>query len=126
MAVSEPTKAASLLRSLNRVGPAKPVGYLPLNTVKDLVNVEVVMANAAARGLAAAQFGPENCCIRSGALYVYDRQALRRLLRNHADLLAAANMPLDPDHFIARIAAVWLEPSHPVHSIIAQAFGDAI
>ena len=105
MAASKPTEAASLFRSLNQVGPAKPVGYLPLNTIKNLVKVEVdqVIASAASRGLASAQFGPEECCIKSGALYIYDRQALTRLLRNHADLLAAAKMPIDPDHFVARI-----------------------
>lgn len=124
----KPTEATSLLRSLGRVGPAKPVGYLPLYTIRNVAKVEVneVIASAAARGLASAQFGPEECCIKSGALYVYDREALTRLLRDHTDLLAAAETPLDPDHFVTRIAAVWVEPDHPLYPIIAQAFGDAI
>jgi hypothetical protein len=31
----------ALLRSLQQVGPAKPVGYLPLSTVSDVLGLEV-------------------------------------------------------------------------------------
>jgi hypothetical protein len=108
------------------VGPTKPVGYLPLYTVEQFVQLtpEAVAAAAIARGLAVAQFGPAACCIKSGALYVYDRKALADLLQESADAVAAAGLPSDPDRFVAHIAAVWFDMAHPAYSLIARAFGE--
>jgi hypothetical protein len=117
----------ALLRSLMEVGPSKPVGYLPLYTIEDFVlqTPEAVAAAATARGLTTAQFGSAACCIKSGALYVYDREALASLLRERADALFAAGLPLDPDRFVAHIATVWFEKDHPAYPIIARVFGDS-
>jgi hypothetical protein len=124
----EPTEdeRRTLLRSLTEVSPSKPVGYLPLDTIKNFVRLtpEAVAAAAAANGLATAQFSPMDCCIKSGALYVYHREALATLLRARADAVSAAGLPLDPDRFVAHIAVVWFEKDHPAHPIIAAVFGD--
>jgi hypothetical protein len=115
-----------LLRSLTEVGPSKPVGYLPLYTIEEFVQLtpEAVAAAATARGLTTAQFGPAACCIKSGALYVYDREALASLLQERADAIFAAGLPLDPDRFVAHIATVWFEKDHPSYPIIVTVFGD--
>src|SRR5262245_61627149 len=117
----------TLLRSLTDVGTSKPVGYLPLHTIKDFVRLspEAVAGAATARGLATAQFGPDTCCIKSGALYVYHRDALAKLLGARADVISAAGLPLDPDRFVAHVATVWFAADHPVRPIIAAAFGDS-
>jgi hypothetical protein len=123
--LSEEERSA-LLRSLTEVDPSKPVGYLPLYTIEEFVRTtpEALAAAAAARGLATAQFTPADCCIKSGALYVYHREALANLLRANAEAACAAGLPLAPDDFIARIAAVWFEKNHPAYPVIAAAFGD--
>jgi hypothetical protein len=125
---SEPSddERRTLLRSLTEVGPSKPVGYLPLHTIRGFLKrtPEAVAAVAAARGLATAQFGPKACCIKSGALYVYHSEALANLLQTRAGAISAAGLPLDPDRFVAHIAAIWYEESHPAHPIIASLFGD--
>jgi len=117
-----------LLRSLTEVGPSKPVGYLPLYTLRDFAHVapESVAADAIALGLATTQLGPEECCITSGALYVYHREALARLLQTQAGALVAMGLPVDPDRFVTHIAAVWFEPDHPAYPILAAAFGDSV
>jgi hypothetical protein len=117
----------TLLRSLTEVGPSKPVGYLPLHTIREFVQLspEAVAAAATARGLSAAQFGPDTCCIKSGALYVYDRDALTKLLLARADAITAAGLPLDPDRFVAHVASVWFAADHPARPIIASAFRDS-
>ena len=117
----------ALLRSRTEVGPTKPVGYLPLYTIEEFVQLtpEAVAAAATARDLATAQFGPAACCIKSGALYVYDRKALASLLEESADAIIAAGVPSDPDHFVAHIATVWFDKDHPAHPIIARAFGES-
>lgn len=116
-----------LLRSLSEVGPSKPVGYLPLYTIKDFVQLspETVAAAATARGLTTVQFSPQECCIKSGALYVYHREALASLLETQAAAINAAGLPLDPDRFVAHIAAVWFEADHPAHAVIKTAFADS-
>jgi hypothetical protein len=117
----------SLLRSLTEVGPAKPIGYLPLQAIEKFLRLppEALAAAAIAQGLSTAQFAPPPVsCIKSGALYVYHREALANLLQANADALSAAALSLDPDDFVVRIATLWFEESHPAHKIIAKAFGD--
>jgi hypothetical protein len=119
------TDRRRLLLELMRVGPSKPVAYLPLYTLKGLLlrDPEDVEREAVASGLAAAQFGPDRCCIKSGALYVYHREALAELLQVSADVLAANGLPTDADYFIALIASIWFEQDHPVYPIVVAAFG---
>jgi hypothetical protein len=112
-------------RSLTDVGPDKPVGYLPLYTFKAMGETgKRLREDAASRGLAVASFGPDECCVKSGAIYVYDREALSRELNRHTEALSAAGMPSDPDRFIAEIAAHWLDEAHPLMPLIASAFGE--
>jgi len=120
------TERQTWLRGLLEVGPTKPVAYLPLYTIEEFVQMtpEAIVAAATARGLATAQFGPTTCCIKSGALYVYDREALAGLLQESADTIASAGLPSDPDRFVARIAAVWFDMAHPAYPLIARAFGE--
>ena len=115
------------LRDLSRVGPNKPIGYLPLYTIRDFaqLTLESVAAAAAARGLVTARFGPEACCIKSGALYVYNPSALAKILQTHAETLQASGLPIDPNHFISHIAKTWFQPDHPAYGIIAEAFGSS-
>jgi hypothetical protein len=107
----------TLLRSLTEVGPSKPVGYLPLYTIKNFAQLtpESVAASATARGLATARFGPKVCSIKSGALYIYHREALSNLSQARADAIIASGLPLDPDRFVARIAAIWFAEDHPAY-----------
>src|SRR5215475_15344561 len=95
----------SILSSLTQVGPTKPVGYLPLYTIRDVLQMDpyALVQDARVNGLSATMFGPDQCCIKSGALYVFDRQSLERLLRSSKLIVSASRWPLDPDQFVARI-----------------------
>ncbi|SEI14033.1 hypothetical protein SAMN05216228_102789 [Rhizobium tibeticum] len=117
---------SAILRSLTLVGPSKPVGYLPINTIKRFLDTtpKALAAAAARRGLASAHFTTRNTGIQSGALYVYDCDALERLLDEQAEAVAAAGLPLNADMFVAHIAAVFYDTGHPAHRIIAAAFGE--
>lgn len=119
------TERDRLLLSLSQVGPSKAIGYLPLYTIRDFVQLspDSIAASASARGLETRQFKPEACCIKSGALYVYDRKALDQILKAHAEVLEANELPILPDLFVAHIAAVWFDPNHPACAVIARAFG---
>jgi hypothetical protein len=78
---------------------------------------------AKANGCSAALFGPDQCCIKSGGLYIFDRQSLETLLQSSNSILLANRWPLDPDQFVARIAREWVDQAHSVASVIRRAFG---
>jgi hypothetical protein len=117
---------SSILSSLTQVGPAKPIGYLPLYTIRDILQMEprALARDAQARGLSAALLGPDRCCIKSGALYLFDRKSLEQLLQSSRQILSASRWPPDPEQFVARIAREWLDQAHPVTPVIRRAFGE--
>lgn len=117
---------SAILSSLIQVGPSKPIGYLPLYTIRDVLQMDpdTLCRDAEAKGLSAALFGPDQCCIKSGALYIFDRQSLEHLMQSSRPILSASLWPLDPDQFVARIAREWIDPAHPVASVIKRVFGE--
>jgi hypothetical protein len=117
-----------VLECLTLVGSGKAVGYLPLRTVKHVLGLEVeeVISDATDRGLKAISIGPRHCCIKSGALYVFDPDALEELLRSASDILNSVGSPTDPEMFVRFIARNWFEPDHPIMPIIRAAFADGV
>ena len=115
-----------ILSSLTQVGPAKPIGYLPLYTIRDVLQMDpyALAQDAKARGLSSTLFGPNQCCIKSGALYVFDKHSLESLMRSSTAILVATGWPLDPDQFVARIAREWIDHAHSIAPVIKRAFGD--
>lgn len=115
-----------ILRNLTGVGPAKPIGYLPLYTIGDVLGADParLAAQARTRGLSAIVLAADHCCIKSGALYVYDRAALRRLLRDSASHVQRSGLSGQPDRFIKQIALRWFKPDDPIFPVIRAAFGE--
>jgi hypothetical protein len=118
---------SSVLESLTLVGSGKAVGYLPLRTVKYVLGLKIqdVTADAVARGLRAIRIGPRHSCIKSGALYVFDPNALEQILRGSSEILRGADAPTDPEMFVRFIARDWFAPDHPIMPIIRDAFADS-
>jgi hypothetical protein len=123
MADDHDAESSAILASLAEVGPAKPIGYF-----RDVLKIDprALTRDGEAKGLSAALFGPDQCCIKSGALYLFDRQSLAHLIQSSRPILSASRWPLDPDQFVARIAREWIEPAHPVTPVIKRAFGEEI
>ena len=123
-----PENLVYVLESLSLVGPSKAVGYLPIRTVTHVLGLKVegVIADAEARGLEAITFGPRHCCIKSGALYVFDQEALERILRGSSATLQEVGAPLDPQKFVRFIARNWFASDSPIMPIIRTAFADDV
>jgi hypothetical protein len=79
---------------------------------------------AKASGRSVMLLGPDQCCIKSGALYVFDRQSLEGLLRSFSSILSVNDWPIDPGQFVERIAREWIDQAHPVTPVINRAFGN--
>ncbi len=90
MAVANEQTRRLVFGSLAAVGNAKPVGYLPLATLEKHLAMDVteVADSFAKRGLKTRIFLANECCINSGALYVYDSSALQSVLNAASDVLA--------------------------------------
>ena len=116
---------ALALRSLKRVGPTKAIGYLPLYTIVEFLQVtpETLVAEAEARGLKTLKLSAQQCCIDSGALYVYDHDELASILHIAQEILLEHELPGDPRCFVQHIAAHWFQCDHPLYVVIAKAFG---
>jgi hypothetical protein len=113
--------------SLWKVGPKKPLGYLPLSTIKGYCGESLsrVMLVLVGRGLDVRVFDPATCAVGSGALYVSDREALQRLLDEHLATLLLAAWPPWASEFVQRVAAEWIGGSQQpaLYTLIARAFG---
>jgi hypothetical protein len=115
-----------IAHNLREVGSTKPIGYLPLDAVRRFLRAEPedVARVAEDRGLSATILSKDECCIKSGALYVYDSAALSQLLARNAVLLGETELPAEPESFVRAIAAHWFERDKPIMSLIRAAFGE--
>lgn len=115
-----------LLAGLVNPGSQKLISYLPMQTIVEFMQMEMVEIEdqAKSQNRAVISFDAEHCCIHSGAAYVYDQAGLDDLLRLNSDLLASMGWAQDAEAFVRRIAHEWLEAKHPMIPVIRLAFGD--
>ncbi|MCX7361924.1 MAG: NUDIX hydrolase [Alphaproteobacteria bacterium] len=109
-----------------RVGPLKPVSYLPISTIERVLEMHVDdYTNLIAQGGASWKvFSESETCIKSGAVFAYSKVDLAVVLDSHIDLLIEHNWPCGCAAFIRMIAAEWLDDQSPLRRVIAAAFGD--
>ncbi len=113
--------------NLAAVGNAKPLGYLPLATLEKHLEMDVtkVADSFEKQGLKTRVFLANECCINSGALYVYDPAALQSVLNAGLEVLERNKWPIAAALFVDRVAKHWVEPDDPAYPVIQQAFGDS-
>ena len=114
-----------LFNDLN-VGPNKPMGYLPKYTVKVLLkeDLHLLKRQFRSKGIKFRFFSKKRARIWSGAVYVYDHDAVAQIVEKYRVQLKEHNWPTKPDRIVARIASHWLSMSHPLHQFIKDLFGD--
>ena len=114
-----------ILDSHARVGQKKPVSYVPIRTVESVIGISVqeYVLIIESMGNSGIILGAEECCINSGAVYAYSPRHLDQFLKEDEAILAAHGWPTVPLEFIKRIAAEWLEETHPIMPVIRKAFG---
>jgi hypothetical protein len=116
----------SIIASLAAVGATKPLGYLPLATITyhlDL-GVDAVVVRFEKQGLKAKVFRADECCIKSGALYVFDPLALQKVLDTASNVLKDNSWPVFAELFVNQVAKKWIDSNHPVYTVIRRAFGE--
>jgi hypothetical protein len=109
-----------------RIGPEKPVSYLPIKTVEKVIGITIqdYMSLIERSGNEGIVFGAEDCCISSGAVYAFNCQYLSKILNDNQTILSEHDWPATPVDFIRRIAAEWIDEESPIMPVIRKAFGD--
>lgn len=94
----------TFLTDLFRVGKNKPVGYLPLATLRMESSEQELIDWAKEKGFSHKLYKPTQCNIGSGALFIYDTKALQKLLTKYETVLKNAKVPTTPDAYVDFIA----------------------
>jgi hypothetical protein len=111
------------------VGAAKPLGYLPLDTIiRAGCEPVTVAADLQSRGLKTRICSGHECSIESGALYVWDYDALRNLMDANRTVLEDAGWPFDADQFVERVIREHISRNDfpNLYLVIARAFGERV
>lgn len=116
---------------LQKVGKNKPLGYLPLDTIRNCNHEDPaeVMRVAKSKGLYTEilqRDNPDSLVSEDGWLFVADLDSLRELLEKNADLLNEYGWSNDPVKFIKRITTSKGSAFQKtkLFDLIADAYGD--
>lgn len=112
--------------NLENVGPDKPIGYLLLNTIENILEKDPheVISYLQNKGLEVKVFfGPEWPGANEGALYAYDKAALQKMLDENRQILLDANWPINADQFVSHLK-VQEKTDTPLFKLIAKTFAD--
>jgi len=115
-----------MVRDHIHVGPRKPLSYLPLNTIENLMGMTVqeYQSQISKAGNDCILLDESCRCISSGAVYAFSEKYLDEVLISNAELLSLLGWPLGSRDFIKKIVAEWVDEGHPIWPVIRQAFGD--
>lgn len=119
-----PEEIAGFLDDLYLVGPHKPLGYLPLDTLEQICGVgrEVMQQQLEERGLRVLIFSLAESNVWSGALYAYDERALADVLSEGESILRRTGWPLEPELFVRNLNI--LAEDEELYRLIMVAFSD--
>src|SRR3981189_978847 len=116
---------ASILNPHWRLGPHKPVSYLPIRTIESVLGLSVdeYWAMIEQAGFRCLVIPASESCIASGSVHAYSELALADVLRAHATALSEHRWPTSSEAFVRRIAAEWLEDGRPALPLVPITFG---
>jgi hypothetical protein len=118
-------RIGKILSDLRQVGPQKPLGYLPIETLVKICKVspESIEKELHEKGLKTLRLKDKETNIVGGALYAYDEIALQELLTIHQELLEKEGWPSENEPFIKHLV-VHADQKTDLFNLIADAFND--
>lgn len=111
---------------LDRVGTKKPLGYLPLCTIRKFNHQDpyALLFLARLKGLYAQIWTQRQCHVYSGALVISDLVALRTMLEKNENILRDAHWPTSPVLFIWETFQSTAPQKSPLFDLIADTYAD--
>ena len=114
------------LEQIRNLGPHKPMGYLPIDTLSSYFhsNVTEEIERARQKGFKYLILSPNETHIGTeGALFIYDEQPLRQLLDENWEVLLKCRWPIDPEAFVRKTASVFAREGTQLRKVVDKAFG---
>jgi hypothetical protein len=108
------------------LGPDRCVSYLPIQAISAILNMtaEEYMEMASDLGLNTFLADEGDSCIKSGAVFIYSKDDLSKLIKRYNKVLLKSLWPIEAAPFVQKMSREWLADSHPVKVIIRRAFGE--
>jgi hypothetical protein len=115
----------SYLDDIYHVGPRKPLGYLPIDTLTRLCGQDLLatFARCQAQGNQSRWFSERECQVGSGALYVWHPPSLNLLLKEELATLRKFRVPVTPNAFVQAVAQLHFN-APKMQRIVGLAFAD--
>jgi hypothetical protein len=112
------------LKDLNSVSETKPVGYLPLPTIRRFVTRDLghLQAFYDQRGLSCKIFSAEESPIRGGAFVVFHEQAVQGVIDRQILLIQRLDWPTDSSGLIDLISTTWFDDEHEGRVLLKSLF----
>lgn len=109
------------------VGERKTIGYLPLETIRNLClcepkTLQIVLNSM---GLHTLMRRESKCRIGSGALYAYHKEQLKAFLFERISVLEPQGWPVEPEAFVEKLMSCTAKSPSLLFDLIADAFGDS-
>jgi len=126
----KPSDNNYVVEDLLTIGKDKPLGYLPLDTIKGRKFggyrgiIKDIISWSESKGYNHKVCGPSN--VASGAIYIYDRESLTIYLDRYKKILVDANIPVTPDEYVNYIECtiVFKEDYPEAYKVIGLTFAD--
>lgn len=115
------------LEQIRNLGPHKPLGYLPIDTLSSYFHSDVQheIERARQKGFKYLVLSPKETDIgHEGALFIYDESSLKQLLEEHRETLVKGHWPTDPEAFTRKVASVFVHDGTPLREVVDRAFGE--
>lgn len=113
------------INRLTKIGPARPIGFLPLTELSYFnIDNHKLIDECRANGLETRIFqGKGWPGWQEGALYVYDKSSLQKMLDENKKILEDAKWPLEADQFVRNLN-VKTETGSPMDKLLDRIFGE--
>ncbi|QQG43823.1 MAG: hypothetical protein HYW86_02995 [Candidatus Roizmanbacteria bacterium] len=113
------------LNDIRSVGATKPLGYLPFSHIMELGETpENLIAESSSRGLEYKTIQPNDVSSSNSILYVFDREALQKLLDERRQILEDVQWPTEAESFVHYIAQHKAPQETELFDVVADAFAD--
>jgi hypothetical protein len=115
-----------ILRSFDDVGATKAIGYLPKKTILDLLALDIdqIRTYYEVKGLKTKMFDERETCIKSGAMFVYDRARFDQIVEKFKVEIVGKGWLAESGFVLDQIATHWFEGDDPILPLIRALYGE--
>lgn len=121
----KPENIRNTLTDITLVGPEKPLGYLSFSFIANFgERPQQLITESETKGLNHRVIEVGSGETADQLLYVYDKEALQKLLDNRREVLEKVDWPIDADEFVEHVSKNNAPQETDLFDVVADAFAD--